>query len=83
VYVIKHKKRICFKLLCLNLSIGLSLFSRQWTFFNKWDETYDIVIKGLYAAGEVTGRVHGAMRLGGVAMAECIVFGRIAGLFQG
>lgn len=37
-------------------------------------------IKGLYAAGEVTGGVHGAVRLGGVAMADCIVFGRIAGV---
>ena len=36
-------------------------------------------VKGLYACGEVTGGVHGAVRLGGVAMATCIVFGRIAG----
>jgi hypothetical protein len=36
-------------------------------------------IKGLYAAGEATGGVHGAVRLGSVAMADCVVFGRIAG----
>ena len=36
-------------------------------------------VKGLYAAGEVTGGVHGGVRLGGDAMADCIVFGRIAG----
>jgi len=36
-------------------------------------------IPGLYAAGEIVGAVHGAVRLGGVAMATCIVFGRIAG----
>lgn len=36
-------------------------------------------VKGLYAAGEVTGGVHGAVRLGSVAMATCVVFGRIAG----
>jgi flavocytochrome c len=36
-------------------------------------------IKGLYAAGEITGGVHGAVRLGGCAMADCVVFGRIAG----
>jgi succinate dehydrogenase/fumarate reductase flavoprotein subunit len=36
-------------------------------------------VQGLYAAGEATGGVHGAVRLGGVAMADCIVFGRIAG----
>ena len=37
------------------------------------------VIKGLYAAGEVTGGVHGANRLGGNAVADFTVFGRIAG----
>jgi len=36
-------------------------------------------IPGLYAAGEVTGGIHGAVRLGGVAMADCVVYGRIAG----
>lgn len=36
-------------------------------------------IRGLYAAGEATGGVHGAVRLGSVAMADCVVFGRIAG----
>ena len=36
-------------------------------------------VKGLLAAGEVTGGVHGAVRLGGVAVADCLVFGRIAG----
>lgn len=37
------------------------------------------VIPGLYAAGEVTGVVHGTNRLGGNAYADIIVFGRIAG----
>ncbi len=36
-------------------------------------------IPGLYAAGEVTGGIHGANRLGGNAVADIIVFGRIAG----
>lgn len=36
-------------------------------------------IKGLYAAGEVTGGVHGANRIGGNAVTDIIVFGRIAG----
>ena len=35
-------------------------------------------IPGLYAAGEVTGGVHGANRLGGNAVADIVVFGRIA-----
>jgi flavocytochrome c len=36
-------------------------------------------IPGFYAAGEVTGGVHGANRLGGNALADCSVFGKIAG----
>ncbi len=37
------------------------------------------VIPGLFAAGEVTGGIHGTNRLGGNALADTIVFGRIAG----
>ena len=37
------------------------------------------VINGLYAAGEVTGGVHGANRIGGNAVADIIIFGRQAG----
>lgn len=36
-------------------------------------------IPGLYAAGEVTGGVHGLDRLGGCSSVECLVFGQIAG----
>ena len=36
-------------------------------------------IEGLYAAGEVTGGIHGKNRLGSVAMADITVYGRIAG----
>ena len=36
------------------------------------------VIPGLYAAGEVTGGVHGQVRLGTVAVSDCIIFGRAA-----
>ena len=36
-------------------------------------------IPGLFAAGEVTGGIHGADRLGGNAVADFVVFGRIAG----
>ncbi|MHA2182306.1 MAG: FAD-binding protein [Promethearchaeota archaeon] len=36
-------------------------------------------LKGLYAAGEVVGGVHGGNRLGGNALADTQVFGRIAG----
>ena len=37
------------------------------------------IIPGLYAAGEVTGGIHGANRLGGNALTDTVVFGRIAG----
>ena len=37
------------------------------------------VIEGLFAAGEVTGGIHAGNRLGGNAIADCMVFGRIAG----
>ena len=36
-------------------------------------------LQGLYAAGEVAGGVHGANRLGGNALSEVLVFGRLAG----
>ena len=37
-------------------------------------------IAGLYAAGEVTGGTHGENRLGGNAIADCVTFGRNAGV---
>jgi fumarate reductase flavoprotein subunit len=37
------------------------------------------IIPGLYAAGEVTGGVHGGNRLGGNAVADVVTYGRIAG----
>jgi fumarate reductase flavoprotein subunit len=37
------------------------------------------IIPGFYAAGEVTGGVHGGNRLGGNALADIITYGRIAG----
>lgn len=37
-------------------------------------------VPGLYAAGEVCGGIHGANRLGGNAITEIVVFGRIAGI---
>lgn len=36
-------------------------------------------IPGLFAAGEVTGGVHGRNRLGGCSLLECVAFGRLAG----
>ncbi|MCR8961901.1 flavocytochrome c [Brevibacillus halotolerans] len=42
-------------------------------------DTNGKAIAGLYAAGEVTGVIHGKNRLGGNAIADIFVFGRIAG----
>lgn len=42
-------------------------------------DTEGNVISGLYAAGEVTGGIHGGNRIGGNAVADIVVFGRIAG----
>ena len=42
-------------------------------------DTEGNVIPGLFAAGEVTGGIHGANRLGGNALTDTVVFGRIAG----
>lgn len=43
------------------------------------DVETDAPIPGLYCAGEVTGAVHGAVRLGSCAVVDCLTFGRIAG----
>ncbi len=45
-------------------------------------ETCATNIKGLYAAGEVTGGLHGANRLGGNSLADILVFGRRAGIWS-
>ena len=42
-------------------------------------DTEGNVIEGLYAAGEVTGGVHGGNRLGGNAVADIMVYGKHAG----
>lgn len=36
-------------------------------------------VEGLWAAGEITGGIHGDNRLGGSSLLECVVFGRTAG----
>jgi succinate dehydrogenase / fumarate reductase flavoprotein subunit len=42
-------------------------------------ETHATDVHGLYAAGEVTGGLHGANRLGGNSLAETVIAGRRAG----
>jgi succinate dehydrogenase / fumarate reductase flavoprotein subunit len=42
-------------------------------------ETHATDVEGLYAVGECASGVHGANRLGGNSLTECVVFGRIVG----
>lgn len=43
------------------------------------DEAGQTSLPGLFAAGEVAGGMHGANRMGGNALSECVVFGALAG----
>lgn len=54
---------------------GLSIDGRAQVLHAQTNEP----IPGLFAAGEVTGGVHGKNRLGGSALLECVVYGREAG----
>src|SRR5207248_9476477 len=44
-------------------------------------DTTAATVKGLYAAGEVAGSMHGSNRLGGNSLSDLLVFGRRAGLY--
>ncbi|KAI3335896.1 FAD binding domain-containing protein [Ustulina deusta] len=39
-----------------------------------------VPLEGVWAAGEITGGIHGDNRLGGSSLLECAIFGRIAGV---
>ena len=41
---------------------------------------HSTIVRGLYAAGEVAGGLHGANRLGGNSLSEILVFGKLAGI---
>src|SRR5437762_9005539 len=43
-------------------------------------DTTQSTVKGLFAAGEVAGGMHGSNRLGGNSLSDLLVFGRRAGL---
>ncbi|KAL6236702.1 hypothetical protein BDW75DRAFT_239063 [Aspergillus navahoensis] len=59
----------------LHFTMGGVLFNEQAQVLDNQRDP----IKGLWAAGEVTGGLHGQNRLGGSSLLECAVFGRIAG----
>lgn len=60
----------------VHYTMGGLKIDRQAVVFS---EFLDKPFKGLLAAGEVTGGVHGRNRLAGNSLLECVVFGRIAG----
>ena len=47
----------------------------------KINEKCETNLTGLFAAGEVTGGIHGANRMGGNALTDVIVFGARAGKY--
>jgi urocanate reductase len=54
---------------------GLRTKAESTIVLDRWNKP----IPRLFAAGEITGGVHGTNRLGGNATGDCIVFGRLAG----
>lgn len=59
----------------LHFTMGGVLFNDEAQVLDEKGEP----VRGLWAAGEVTGGLHGQNRLGGSSLLECAVFGRIAG----
>ena len=60
---------------CLHHTMGGVTIDTACRVLNEGGEA----IKGLYAAGEITGGIHGANRLGGNAVVDTVVFGKLAG----
>ncbi|KHN86895.1 Fumarate reductase [Toxocara canis] len=60
----------------IHYTMGGLKIDKQAYVFNEFAQK---PFKGLLAAGEVTGGVHGRNRLAGNSLLECVVYGRIAG----
>lgn len=63
----------------LRESFRIALFAHASNGGIRIDESGWTGVSGLFAAGEATGGMHGADRLGGLSSANCIVFGIRAG----
>jgi succinate dehydrogenase/fumarate reductase flavoprotein subunit len=61
--------------------LEVALFAHAFNGGIRINEKAETTLPGLYAAGEVTGGMHGADRLGGNMLANCQVFGARAGEF--
>ncbi|KAM7220798.1 FAD binding domain containing protein [Rhypophila decipiens] len=63
-----------------HFTMGGAVFDRQAAVLKtELGEKPQRPIGGIWAAGEITGGIHGDNRLGGSSLLECVVFGRIAG----
>lgn len=61
--------------LCVHITMGGLLIDADARVLDRMNDP----VPGLFAAGETTGGVHGRKRLGGNALTDAFVFGRIAG----
>ena len=66
-YATPHKPNIHHTMGGVHINTGAEVVSTEGS-----------VIPGLYAAGEVCGGIHAGNRLGGNAVADCFIFGKIA-----
>lgn len=57
---------------CIHYCIGGVCINKN----GEWIKNNRDILKGLDAAGEITGGFHGGNRLGGNSLIECVVFGR-------
>jgi flavocytochrome c len=62
-----------------HFTMGGALINERTQVLASVDGEVNKPIEGLWAAGEITGGIHGDNRLGGSSLLECVVFGRIAG----
>ena len=63
----------------VHFTMGGAVFNEQAQVLSSELGEEEKPIPGLWAAGEITGGIHGDNRLGGSSLLECVVFGRIAG----
>lgn len=58
---------------------GVAINEKSEVLSSALDAQDETTVSGLWAAGEVTGGIHGGNRLGGSSLLECVVFGLLAG----
>ncbi|KAK3346185.1 FAD binding domain-containing protein [Lasiosphaeria hispida] len=63
----------------VHFTMGGAVINKQAQVLASYLGEPQVAIPGIWAAGEITGGIHGDNRLGGSSLLECVVFGRIAG----